>query len=173
MRFNFANLVGGRSKPKASEDAERDEEALDETEDEEEQVSSEENSSASDENAETENGGEENETSAEEKAAYRRGLAAGRKAERARCGEIIASAEPHTVAMAANLAFNTSLTPAEAKAALAAAPEAPKADAGLAARMKGRDPAPAAQADAERSQEEKTAERILANAGRGRRSRDG
>lgn len=155
MRFNFANLRGGR-KTKAAEEDDADEVA--ETEEEEEAVE--------EEDAETSAEGDaDEEEDAAEKAARRRGVAQGRKAERARCAAIFAAAGPNTIEMAANLAFNTGLSSNEAKAVLDAAPQS---GGGLGARMNGRDPAPAAAGGGgDASDDDKAAQRILS-----RRKRD-
>ncbi|SDX90220.1 hypothetical protein SAMN05444336_112112 [Albimonas donghaensis] len=156
-RFTFANLASRGSKPKASDEAEPDTEV--EAEDAPAEEEEDTGAAAEGEDAAPE---EDEEGEGEEVAASarRKGFAAGRKAERKRCAAIFAAADPASVAMAAQLAFNTSLSADEAVATLAAAP---KAGGGLGARMQGRNPAaPSAGAAGASSDDDKAAERILA-----------
>jgi len=143
MLRSFANLVGGAS-PKAKAPTadivpgEPDPEAMDGEDDGVEIEIAPAEDDAPEDDTEAMDG--EDEASPEARRAFRRGVAQGRKAERSRAAAIFAAAGPDTVALAATLAFSTGVSPAEAKATLAAAP---RASGGLAARMAGRDPAPA------------------------------
>ncbi|MEO0995629.1 MAG: hypothetical protein AAFX62_17745, partial [Pseudomonadota bacterium] len=104
-------------------------------------------------------------------AAHARGLAEGRQAERQRCGAIFEAAGPGTVALAAGIAFNTDLSAEQAKAMFKAAP---KAGGGLGQLMAGQNPkAPTGGGGTDTAGGDKTASRILANAGRGRTKPEG
>lgn len=138
--FNFANLVG--SKPKAAEDTDDDDKKPEAETDEDEAPEA-----MTDEDEQPEAATEQDEDEAakddmedEEASAFRRGVAKGQAKERERCAAIFAEASPATIQMAANLAFNTNVSPAEAKAILASAPKATTGR--LAAAMAGRNPAP-------------------------------
>lgn len=160
-KFKFASLLGVKPKamedeePKAAEDTEapaEDTEAEGEAEPETEK--------AEDMPAEDYEGEDE----AEGSEAYRRGVAAGRKAERERCAAIFVHATPATAAQAANLAFNTSVSPTDAKAILDAAPRASRLDALMAGKNP---PAPkAAGGGASASADDEAAKRILRAAGK-------
>ncbi|MEM1345894.1 MAG: hypothetical protein AAGI34_15120 [Pseudomonadota bacterium] len=171
MLLNFANLGGGRgraAKPKAMEDdteaMEDDDTALDE---EEAQAGGEDTEAMGDEDddmamEEEQAGGGKDARKGAKSADWRAGHKAGARSERQRCAAIFAAATPETLEMAANLAFNSNMSAAAAKAVLASAPKGSS----LGARMKGKDPTPAASGGGEGgSEHEKIAARILANAG--------
>lgn len=140
-RFNFDfSRLAGKAKAADEDEAKTDEDkAKAETETDEDKAAAE---PADDEDkAEGDGkskGDDEDEEGDDAKAAYRRGV----RAERARCAAIFAAAEPAQAALAANLAFNTGVTAAEAVAVLKATPmKAGRLDAA----MKGASPAPIAQ----------------------------
>lgn len=147
-QFNFANLIGGRARARAEND---DQDPTAENEDpatmEDDDVAAEGDPEAepdAEDDVETDPTAEdEDKMTPEAKRAWRRGLAAGRKAERARCGKIMAAAGAGQAAQAAHLAFNTDLPPGQAKGVLALGGTGGDGG-GLSARMRGASPAPLA-----------------------------
>lgn len=136
--FNFANLVG--AKPQAAETSEAmDDDEKHEAEDGPTDEDEQDEAAKDDESEEPEAGADEPEDEAS--AAFKRGVAKGRRAERERCAAIFAHAGPATIRMAANLAFNTGVSPAEAKSIL---DSAPRGASRLDALMAGKNPAPIA-----------------------------
>lgn len=157
MTFNFRNL--GR-KTKAEDEAnDKNDEDMEQQEQETEEDEAAEDEAGGGGDADDEVSGE----SAAIRAAHRRGVAEGRKAERQRCGEILSAAPDGAVQLAAELAVNTSVSAKEAKAILAMAPKAGRS---LADRMSGKDPAPASGGSGNPSDDASRVKRILANAGR-------
>lgn len=136
-RFTFAGLLGAAPKAARATAAESEEDKAME-EDEEDTAALPDEDKATEDEEEPAAEGEDKE---EETPAARRAFRRGRLAERARIGAILDKATAGNVALAAQLACSTDLSPAQAAAVLATAPVA---DAGsrLAAAMKGRDPAP-------------------------------
>jgi hypothetical protein len=130
-RFNFAHLVGGKPRAQADDDEEAKYDDAPVAEDDEDMPAAEEQ----DDDPEAKPDDE------EATPAARRAARRAAQAERRRCAQIIASATPATMAQAATLAFTTNLSPTQARAVLAAAPQT---SGGLAAAMRGRDPAPLA-----------------------------
>jgi hypothetical protein len=138
-RFNFARLIPGArtpaAAPKATTEDDQADPAATDGEDEEAAPAAE---GEEDPKPEAEIPAEDEEETPAAKAAFRRGAAAAN----ARWTAIMAQAEPHTAALACQLAAE-GLSPKAAARALALAPKPAAAAPGrLAAAMKGRDPDP-------------------------------
>lgn len=171
-RFSFKNLLGGRA---AKEEAMDDEKEAMEDEDKAMEEGDEDKAKAEDmpeDDAAMDDGDdkamddEEEQEDAKASAEFRRGVKAGRKAERARIAGILAAATPATMGQAAELACNTGVSARDAKAILAAAPKASRLD----AMMRGNNPPAPKGGGADRANDPDTqASRILANAGRAQR----
>ncbi|PWE26651.1 hypothetical protein C4N9_20520 [Pararhodobacter marinus] len=124
-KFSFANLLGGGQRSRAA------------TEDDEQEKAEETEEESETENEEDQAEGEDGDDAAEsDQDEARRAILA----ERGRIATILSSATPETVAQAAYFATQTDMTPAQAKKALAVAPQG---SGGLAAKMRGRGSAPA------------------------------
>lgn len=133
-RFDFSKLALG-GKPKAMDDDEDKAKAEDAPAEDEEDTAADEDR---DEEAAVEEEAADDDEEETPQAAYRRG----RTAERRRCAAIFAAASPAQVQLAANLAFNTRSSAAEAVAVLQSTPmQASRLDAA----MRDRGPKPVGQ----------------------------